>query len=125
MKLRLADVVVRVRDVTIPDTCPECGKSLVGEGGLFLAQLEHVFYDKVAGSPDGPASKGEMFEFGCVVNREAYTFYACGHCGRSLASGEDKTLVTTLEEKLRLEEALQNSVWSASMDQVVFGGKNF
>lgn len=125
VKVKVADVVVRYRTVTVPDRCKHCKKSLTGPKALFVARLEHVFYEAVKSTQAGPVPKEIMqdpaskeFELWeqCPVENDCWTYIACGHCGNELVDSKSKRV--SPEEK-PLEESLQDSVWSAAIDQVI------
>jgi len=129
MKVKFADLVVRVREIEFPEVCPRCGTDLTVEGSLFSFRLEQVAY--VVGLRSLKDPKDNDFatpedSYPVVRPVTAVTYLSCRECatepGSALMSGEEKVLQPDPAELERLQ---QETVWTQSVDQLIFGGNNF
>ena len=124
MKIKLADVIVRVREVEFPDTCPRCGTDLTDPEAVFAYRLEHVSYH-TAIVPDMVESL-KYVDSNYEPVYDAFTYVTCAKCAGekdcAFVTNEEKVLNPDPVEIARLHE---ESVWSKSVDSVILGGNNF
>lgn len=113
MKLQVADLVVRTRNVELPDECPHCQKAL-GPTDFIVGHLKLFYVDTKEAEP-GVLLPDEECEWATDFGPYTpCTYVCCGHCSTELACGKERTI------ELPSEETTQRVVWSSALDQVMF-----
>ena len=115
MKVTIADVVIRTRDIEIPDECPYC-KSQVRFSGLSLTTLEYIVRDSRVGLEEAKPCLDEERPFTFELDDEGavITYVMCAECGHDLADGRYARIETVEPKKL------ERSAWSESIGQLFF-----
>lgn len=120
MRVQVADIVVRIRTVELPDECPHCGElwgqDLVTCPMVTLLQTAHTC--ATVGPHGLEISKEVPDPYDLEGMGKAVTWFACGYCGEPVLSGQERVLTTQPED---LERAVEETVWSKSLDRMVFG----
>jgi len=123
MKVKIADVILRVREIEVPSRCPHCQADLTRPESVYLTKLEHVPYE---GRVWGRSLKITRMEHGdsYAPIDDAFTYVACMNC-----IGDDEGILAQSEDKILnpigLEQVVEDTVWSEAVNRVILGGQNF
>lgn len=118
MKAKIADVVVRIREVEIPEVCPGCGADLTQPGSLFLVLLEHSCYEGKLGAAGIELEGNSVDSYAVGEATTAFTYCSCLTC-----AGEDEGILAEGKEEIITpcsDEQIEKTIWSACLDKVVF-----
>ena len=105
MKVRLSDIVVRQREVALPETCPNCGTELDTEEAIAAVGLDWNYGGDTSMpvTEDDPRSAESVDPVG----------YTCEDCGHLLAWGKLAVIdAPSPDEENRV-------TWSKGIDRLV------
>jgi hypothetical protein len=114
MRVKLADVVVREREVDVPDTCPHCGAYLGDGKGLLLCYYEYAYHESKP--KDGLVAPlfTEYDTYFRESNAPLLTVF-CLKCTTILVESKCKTL-----PEVQVPDG-EDTVWGRCLDSMVFG----
>ena len=113
MKIKLADLVVRIREVDLPSCCPHCGHYFGDGKGFNLCYLDYVYFKS---KPEGdtvtldydPSHANIGSEFPCVG-------VFCDDCGDEVVLGRECVI-----DGSDLPKVVEHSIWGQALDRVIF-----
>lgn len=86
MKVRIAEIRVKLKEVEIPADCPSCGTSLQADNSVRFARFEeNALSGKLTGTRSGLMVQEEIEREPDIIEPH---FLQCNECGFPLAEGE-------------------------------------
>lgn len=103
MKITLADITIRTREVELPEKCPDCGA--LDSTSYMICALEYQYYDSEL-NDEGKLVRVRNPEHIDCDPEYPYTGVFCGKCGGDLVLGQ----VTRIPTPPTPEEARQDAM---------------
>jgi hypothetical protein len=116
MKVQIADVVVRTREVELPDQCPHCNANLTYGKGYAVITLEHVCRDAHPGQKGyllASWAKDDLSDW-LEEGQAPITWVGCASCFEPVVQGKFQALEEVPSH------VQQRTAWSASIGQLFF-----
>jgi len=111
MKIQVADIVVRKKEIELPAYCPHCGRYLT-ENSLILCFLEYGYYDShLYNGEIAPKLKDGENNGYCETSFPCVAVFC--ECYEIIWSGEEKMITQNYT-------AYKETVWSESLNKLVF-----
>ena len=115
MKVKIADLVVRTREIELPDECPHCGSDLTREGGLMRMEVKLLFYT-------GKDLDSWLKDHVTDSTIPACQGYFCAECSADFEFGNIKEVdvVPPRSALAQIDEFERDTIWSACLDVLAF-----
>lgn len=113
MKVKISDVVVRQREVDLPETCPHCGAFLGDGKGLLLCYYEYAYNESKPRGIEVVASFSEPTDHFRDTDAPLLSVF-CLQCIHPLVEAKTKTI-----PEVQIVKAVEDTVWSQCLDRLV------